>query len=273
MKQSTIAILGTTYNQPNDLDLYLTSLKHQTDQNFRIYLADDGSGEETARVFNSHRKSWLGERGIHVWHPDNGYQKTKILNQAIRQLQNENWVIFTDTDVILHPRFVADHRTMQGKQNLFMGRRTEGSAQFSNWLRRNADVMYSPEFYFRIFMDGLFGQTENYRRVFRIETPWLQQLLKMDRVLDLLGSNFSIDRQLLESVNGFNEALNSYWGEDGDLFIRCRNAGAKIMGLKNYAVQVHLWHTRREPNPEAVKWYESALHSKEHYVRCDKGLN
>ena len=60
-------------------------------------------------------------------------------------------------------------------------------------------------------------------------------------------------------MNGFDESLEHYWGEDGDLFIRVRNAGAEICGLKNYAVQFYLWHKMRAPEPGAEKFYQQNL--------------
>lgn len=45
-----ISIVVSTYNWPEALDLSLKSLSAQTDSNFEIIVADDGSGCETARV-------------------------------------------------------------------------------------------------------------------------------------------------------------------------------------------------------------------------------
>jgi glycosyltransferase involved in cell wall biosynthesis len=45
-----ISVVVSTYNWPEALDLSLKSLSAQTDSNFEIIVADDGSGCETARV-------------------------------------------------------------------------------------------------------------------------------------------------------------------------------------------------------------------------------
>ena len=61
-----ISIVVSTYNWPEALDLSLKSLSAQTDSNFEIIVADDGSGCETARVVEEWcRKSPV--KVIHSW--------------------------------------------------------------------------------------------------------------------------------------------------------------------------------------------------------------
>jgi predicted glycosyltransferase involved in capsule biosynthesis len=91
-------------------------------------------------------------------------------------------------------------------------------------------------------------------------------------VPDLLGSNFSISTKLLHEVNGYNEDFQAYWGEDGDLFVRVRNAGALIRGRKNFAVQFHLDHPRLEPKAEYQERYQALLKDRS-YVRCLNGIS
>lgn len=264
------SILATTYNQPKDLELYLLSLKNQTNPGFEIVIADDGSGPETKAVIESFRPHF-GARLKHVWHEDQGYRKTKILNKAIAASAGA-WLIFTDSDLIVHPRFIADHLRQAAPRKLFMGRRVDLSPAVSEWVRKNPHEIFDSEFYLRTFMDSLRAKgTRNVNRGFRIANPVVSKVLGMHRVPDLLGSNFSISRSLLEELNGFNESLEHYWGEDGDLFVRARNAGATIEGRKSYAVQFHLWHALRQPKPDAETWYRNLLQNK-NYVRCENGL-
>jgi hypothetical protein len=72
-------------------------------------------------------------------------------------------------------------------------------------------------------------------------------------------------------VNGYNEDYESYWGEDGDLFIRLRNTGAEIIGLKGFAIQYHLDHPRLEPDPKSQAKYQKLLNDST-YVRCANGV-
>jgi glycosyltransferase involved in cell wall biosynthesis len=265
-----VSLIATTYNQPVDLDLYLRTVEAQTRRDFQVVIADDGSGDETRAVVERHRAR-LGDRLVHVWHEDVGYRKTKILNSAIRKSSGE-LLVFTDSDLVLHPRFIEDHVSASRPRGMFMGRRVDLSPAMSDWARGNPARLFTLEFYYRLVKDGLaVGGTRNVNRGFRVASEPLSNLLGMDRVPDLLGSNFSIDRKLLEELNGFNEALEHYWGEDGDLFVRARNAGAAISGRKSFAVQFHLFHPFRKPKPDAEAWYRGLLEKRD-YVRCEKGL-
>ncbi len=266
-----VTLIATTYNQPVDLDLYLETVARQTTADFEVIIADDGSGPETKAVIERHRERF-GDRLVHVWHDDLGYRKTKILNLAIRRARG-NLLIFTDSDLILHPAFVSDHVAVRSDRGLFMGRRIDLAPKVSAWIRAHRDRLFTPAFYAKIFWNAWIDrETRNANRAVRFAPGFVANFLGMDRVPDLLGSNFSIDRKLIEELNGFNEALDHYWGEDGDLFVRARNAGARITGRKSYAVQFHLWHEFRKPKPDAEAWYRNLLEDR-NYVRCERGLN
>jgi GT2 family glycosyltransferase len=88
------------------------------------------------------------------------------------------------------------------------------------------------------------------KRAIRIPSAAARRFLGYDKPIDILGSNFSAWKSDLVEVNGFNEALEAYWGEDGDLFIRLRNVGKKSRSAKGLCVQYHLFHKRREPSAE-----------------------
>src|SRR6188508_313743 len=45
-----ISVIVTTYNRPDALDAVLRSLSRQTDRDFEVVVADDGSEPETARL-------------------------------------------------------------------------------------------------------------------------------------------------------------------------------------------------------------------------------
>jgi GT2 family glycosyltransferase len=123
-----------------------------------------------------------------------------------------------------------------------------------------------------LFKSGLKGDTKNVMRSVRLDPPdWVLKLMKRDRVQDLLGSNFSISTSVLHAVNGYNEDFNSYWGEDGDLFVRVRNSGVKCYGKIGYAVQWHLYHKRLEETPEHIEMYRALLGNYE-YKRCKNGI-
>jgi len=103
-----ISIIFTTYNSVEWLEKVLWGFEHQTDNNFEIIIADDGSKDDTKQCidnFISHSRLTIQ----HVWQEDNGFQKCKIMNKALLACHGD-YVLFTDGDCIPRADFVAVHR-------------------------------------------------------------------------------------------------------------------------------------------------------------------
>ena len=79
-------LIVNVYNQAKQLDILLESALKQTDQNFEIVIADDGSSDETETIV----KKWESELNIRrVWHEDRGFYRTIILNSAAKIATSE----------------------------------------------------------------------------------------------------------------------------------------------------------------------------------------
>ncbi len=272
-----IAVVITTYNNPQSLELCLLSLRDQTFQNFEVHIADDGSKDETRDLLLRLKRELLFEI-YHHWHPDEGYRKAKINNSVFRDLDRNRVgiVVCIDHDVILHHRFVEDHFLAHKKAAfgplLFMGRRVDLGPRLSKKINSQNIFKFQRGLGPALVASAICGETKNVLRSVRIDGPgWLLRILKRDRVYDLLGSNYSIDLKSLLEVNGYNEDYKGYWGEDGDLFVRVRNRGIKFFGIIGYAVQWHIFHKRLEETPEHVKEYQSLL-ANTSYVECKNGI-
>ena len=267
------ALVITTYNQPRLLGLCLRSLTNQSYEAFDIFIADDGSTQETRDKINFY-KNYLIQDIHHFWHEDHGYQKAKINNEVFRHLGNYPFVICIDGDTICHHRFIEDHVCAHEKKDktLFMGRRIDLGQGISSRLKEEQVCGFNRGMSLKLLRSAITGETKNAFRSIRIPSPFLRKLFKRDRVNDLLGSNFSVSTQLLFAVNGYDENFNSYWGEDGDLFIRLRNVGAEIVGSKSLAIQYHIFHKRNEPTLENIRRYEELLRNRD-YTRCAAGIS
>jgi len=273
----TIAVVITTYNNPKSLELCILSFLNQTHKNFDLFIADDGSDDVT-RDLIARLKMKFDSPIFHIWHPDDGYRKAKINNTVFRQIDPDKYpiIVCVDHDVILHHRFVEDHFVAHEKASfaplLFMGRRVDLSEELSKTITEENVLRFNQGLQWSLLESGIKGETKNILRSVRLDAPqWITKLLKRDRVYDLLGSNFSISTQVLRDVNGYNEDFNSYWGEDGDLFVRVRNSGVPCVGKIGYAIQWHLYHERLEETPEHVEMYRALLNDKE-YRRCKNGI-
>jgi glycosyltransferase involved in cell wall biosynthesis len=105
-----ISIVVTTYDRVDALDAVLRSLSRQTDRDFEVVIADDGSGPETAARIGG----WKAKLGVplkQVWHEHRDFRAGEIRNRGIRASEGR-YCIFLDGDCIARPDFVARHRAL-----------------------------------------------------------------------------------------------------------------------------------------------------------------
>lgn len=273
MKRAAVVIV--TYNNPAFLGICLAAYHNQTYTNFDIFIADDGSRDETKAKIDQYRRI-LQQPITHFWHPDRGYRKAQIVNHVWRSLNPAEYpiVINVDHDTVAHRRFVEDHvRQHNNSDNLlFMGRRVNLGPTVTQTYTEENVTRLNYGLPWRVIWAALKGDVEDPNRGVRIGPQWLRRLLGRDRVPDLLGSNFSISNTLLRKINGYNEEYKHYWGEDGDLFIRARNSGAEIRGSRAIAIQYHLYHKMLTPDPVAMENYYKVLLPNHDYKYCAQGL-
>ncbi len=105
-----ISLIVTTHEREDALDAVLRSLSTQTDRDFEVIVADDGSGPATADLIESW-KPRLGRPLAHAWQPHEGFRASEIRNRAIIA-SNGSYCIFLDGDCIARPDFVARHRVL-----------------------------------------------------------------------------------------------------------------------------------------------------------------
>ncbi|MDR0420690.1 MAG: glycosyltransferase, partial [Prevotellaceae bacterium] len=109
-----VSLVIAVYNKPVYLEKVFESLKKQTHLPTNVILADDGSADADLDLLIEQYKKCLPVPLIRVWHEDKGWRKPLCVNKAVYQA-NE-YIIFIDGDVIMHPRFIYNHRKY-GKPN------------------------------------------------------------------------------------------------------------------------------------------------------------
>ncbi len=254
---------------PRHLDLVCAALERQTTRDFEVLFCDDGSGPETRLVIESFTaRSGLSAK--HLWQEHKGFRKCRILNQAARAAQGKVFV-FLDGDCVPHRDFIRDHLDAQEPGRYLAGRRVELGEQLSANL--SADDVRRGFFdrpNARLLWSSLRGETEFFNRSIRVPWPSVRARFGMDRVADLKGCNYSIPREALEALNGFDEEYEGYGREDTDIELRLQNLGYRIKSLKGLALQFHVWHPRREFTPANDARLEEVKRSGR--ITCEKGL-
>ena len=108
MVSPRISVIVSTYNRPDTLALVLEGLRRQTVPAHEVIVADDGSGPGTRAMLQAWTASHPGFPLRHLWHPDDGFRKTIILNEAVLASTGD-YLVFTDGDCVPDRRFVEDH--------------------------------------------------------------------------------------------------------------------------------------------------------------------
>lgn len=237
------SIIMTTYNAPRHLELAMVALEAQSRLDFELHIADDGSTPDTAALV----KGFAARASfpvIHSWQPDEGYRKTKILNEAIRKAKAD-YLIFIDGDCVVHRDFVKMHLALREKGRYLAGRRVDLGPAFSQELtpqmvRSGGLWALNPGF----IMSCLKKDSQYWHRSIPVYNPLLRKIFKMEQVDDMKGCNFSVDRDAVVKINGFDEDYEGYAREDTDLELRLQKSGLTIKSLKGAAVQYHVWHPR-----------------------------
>jgi glycosyltransferase involved in cell wall biosynthesis len=265
-----VSVILATYEMPRHLEYVLAALGRQSFRDFEILLCDDGSGPVTRGAVKASLQN-LSIPLTHLWQENRGFRKCRILNEAIRRSQGE-LLIFLDGDCVPHRDFVGDHWRTREPGTFGAGRRVEISKKIGDHLTVH-DIRHGifdrPSL--RLLADHVFGETENWNRTIRWGTrPWLRKILKLDQVVDLKGCNFSVAREDMLAINGFDEAYEGYGREDTDVEIRMLHYGLRRRSLKGIALQFHIWHERRGFTSANEELLESARNSRR--IRCERGI-
>jgi glycosyltransferase involved in cell wall biosynthesis len=232
-----ISLVIATYNWPEALRACVQGCFRQTDRNFEIIIADDGSGEPTrAAVEELMRRAPVPLR--HVWQPDEGFRLAMARNRGILAASGD-YLVAMDGDCVPQPDFVARHRWLAQRGCMVTGSRILLDQAFS---RRVLDG--------EVDLHALsFGDKLRYRSQGSINkaAPLLFKLPDLGRhrrfsFRRIKGCNMAFWRQDLERVNGFDESFKGWGHEDADIVVRLHHAGvARKDGA--YATEVfHLWH-------------------------------
>jgi glycosyltransferase involved in cell wall biosynthesis len=241
-------VIVTTYNNPTALHLALLGLEGQSTQDFRVCVADDGSGPATRELIERWRDRIGADRFRHVWHPDNGFAKNEILNKAIAS-SNADYLVFIDGDCIASPAYIQRHFDLRRPSQFVSGSLIRMPLDVNKLL---TDDLITSRTIFQI------NWLKAHGCVTRLGT-WLKTAslpLALANVLELIspvkkvwnGCNSAGWRADLLKVNGFDEAMK-YGAEDVEMGVRLNNAGIQGRHNRYTAPLLHIEHARGYADP------------------------
>ena len=198
-----ISVVITTYNRSDALLAVLRGLAAQTDRNFEVVVADDGSRAE-------HQQAVL-QAGVsktlqltHVWHPDVGFTASRVRNRGVAAARGD-YVVLMDGDCVPEVDFIAQHR------------RLAHAGHFVNGSR----VLLSPELTEQVVQDrvSILGRSAGYWLAQRLQgrASKLSHLLRLPDGAyrchaqfswkGIRSCNMGVWRSDYERVNGFDESF------------------------------------------------------------------
>lgn len=230
-----ISLIITTYNWPQALDLVLTSVSRQTRMPDEVIVADDGSGEETARLVAGWT-SRLGTTLHHVWQENKGFRAGRSRNRGIAAARSE-YVIAIDGDMVLHAAFVADHEQASERGYFVQGMRIPTTQRGAARMLANRSTAVS------VFTPGL------RRRHQALRSRWLARAFSREPVpmSRVKSCNMAWWRNDLIAVNGFEERMVGWGPEDKDVAAKLLHLGIGGRELRFAALAAHLYHPVRTP--------------------------
>lgn len=269
----TVALIVTIYNDLEALGLIVESVKNQTVLPDELIIAQDNETQEAKDFIKSIKIDGVDIK--HTFQPDDGWQKNKSTNNALRVAKSE-YLIFVDGDCVPNLICIEAHKKLAQKNAVLCGRRTEPGEKFSTLLREKkmsiksfVDNYYTNYFALkkdeiRHYDDGISLSPESFI---------LKLLTKLRKKPNhIVGCHWSAFRDDLFMINGFDEDfILPTTGEDTDIERRLRHFGVKMNSCRYSASVIHLYHEKIF-NPEITKETEALMDTKKDIFVCKNGL-
>jgi glycosyltransferase involved in cell wall biosynthesis len=229
-KSISVALLISTYNWPQALELVLAGITKQTKMPDEVIIADDGSGEDTMLLI----EKFKAEHKIpvkHIWHEDKGFRKSLILNKAVKEIAS-SYIIEIDGDIIPDPEFIADHLKAAAPGFFVQGSRVMLTEE------KASEILQTKKINFSIFSTGL------YSRFNALRSPVLSKLLMLvpSNPFHIKACNIAFWKSDYVKINGYDNGFEGWGGEDYEFAARLIHSGIKRKRLKMAALAFHIFH-------------------------------
>lgn len=238
-----IVLIITTYNRPDALAAVLEGCLAQTDKNFEVIVADDGSTQDTADLIAVYQaRAPFAIK--HVWQEDAGFRAAAIRNRALAATAAD-YIIFIDGDCVPTAEFVASHRHLAER----------------GWFLSGNRMMLTKSLTDKVLLDQL--PIHLWRTRDWLQARWQGEIERLLPLLRLPGMdwlrkqfpkrwqgaktcNLSAWRDDLVRVNGLDESYTGWGLEDSDLVIRLVRAGIYNKSARFSVPVFHLWHREND---------------------------
>ena len=185
------------------------------------------------------------------------------MNKAIAQAKGD-YIIQIDGDVIMERHFIQDHIEMMDKGYFVCGSRTKLGPMVTKRLISDISLKLNvSEIKAGVILNGFRS---------RLLRSFLAE--RYAKVIDhMRGCNLAFWRDDFISINGYNEDLQDWGHEDGELVYRLHFAGVGKKALKMGGIVYHLWHKEASRHNEGQHLHALEVVKENHVKWCDNGID
>lgn len=254
-----VSLVISVYTNIPYLKALIQGLKCQTYKDFEVIVAEDNDSPAMV-AFIEEIKPSCSFPLIHISQPDEGFRKSRIMNEAIR-IANGELILFVDGDCVLHSQYIKQY-VKNAREGVCLGGRRV-------LLDKKTTANFLKDGNFRHF--SLVKMALNGSR--HAEDGVCNPLINR-KINYLLGSNMGMLKTDWLKINGIDEDYKlPCVGEDNDVEWRVRSAGIIIKSMRFKAVQYHLHHEKPYgSNDHAVNYAMMETKQKKGKFFCENGI-
>ena len=233
-----VSVVITTFNRSAALLAVLGALSRQTDKNFDVIVADDGSQpQHRLRILEAAVSQSLGL--THVWHPDVGFTASKVRNRGV-SLANSNYLLLLDGDCVPEQDFIARQKSLAEPGFFMNGSRVLLSPALTQKVENEDEQVdgRSASYWLAQRMRGHASKLSGLVRL----PDWRGRINRDFIWKGIRSCNMGVWKCDFEQIDGFDESFVGWGHEDADFALRLHHAGvARKNGFCATEVY-HLWH-------------------------------
>ncbi|WP_229505003.1 glycosyltransferase family 2 protein [Massilia mucilaginosa] len=263
-----ISIVIATYNRPDALEAVVQACFAQSDRQFEIIIADDGSGEPTrACVARLQQRATVPL--LHVWQPDQGFRLAMARNQGILASRGE-YIVLLDGDCIPQRDFVARHRALAQAGCMVTGSRILLDDAFTQRVLADKRDLHTLGLADKLALRAR-GHLNKALQLL-VKLPDLGRVRTRFSWRRIKGCNMAAWRSDIDTVNGFDQSFEGWGHEDADFVVRLHNAGIKRKDGAFATEVFHLWHRENARDEASSNRALVRQRAAERTVRALRGL-
>ncbi len=269
-RRCSISVIVTTYNRPDALRAVLDGLRAQTDRDFEVLVADDGSRDDTGTLVHA------TARGAPIDDPSRLAGRPRIPcrrgpqsrdSAGGRRLCRVPRRRLRAAAALRRPASFARGIRMDGRRQPRAA--VGGIHARRRWVPARRCTTWSDAQWQSAHRRGDINRTLPLRHL-----P-LGPLRKLagGRWQRVRTCNLGVWRTDLQRVNGFDEVFEGWGYEDSDLAVRLINSGVRRKEGAYATGVLHLWHREYDRRAEGDNWTRLQQRIHDRATRAERGLD